>query len=293
MLGKWVVKHKWWIIVTTITIVFSASSGIRFLVIQNDNRVFFSEKNPQLLALETLENTYGGRHGEVVFTIAPKDGDVFTRRTLSAVEELTEVSWKMPYSIRVLSIANFQHTRAENDNLIVEDLVRNAEKLSNTDLNQIKQIALSLPQAVNLIISSSGHVAGVFIKVLHPGESNKEVVKITTYARKIADDFRKKYPEIDLYLSGSVIFDNAFGEAAQADMSTLVPLMFIVLVTIIGVALRSFIGTFVTLLIILIQALYRIGNCLNINNIGLFAIPNSKLIYLFKILRLVYAIHFT
>ena len=84
-LGKWVVKYRWWIIVATILAVVGAASGVRLLTINDDMRVFISEDNPQLQALEALENTYN-KNDSVIFTIAPKDGDVFTREPLAAVE---------------------------------------------------------------------------------------------------------------------------------------------------------------------------------------------------------------
>jgi predicted RND superfamily exporter protein len=56
--GKWVVERRWWLIIATILVVLTAASGVRFLTINRDNRVFFSEENPQLQALEALENTY-------------------------------------------------------------------------------------------------------------------------------------------------------------------------------------------------------------------------------------------
>ena len=57
-LGPWVIRHRWWVIAATLVLVALVSSGVRFLSFNMDNRVFFSEDNPQLAALETLENTY-------------------------------------------------------------------------------------------------------------------------------------------------------------------------------------------------------------------------------------------
>ncbi len=87
--GKWVVKNRWWIIIATILVVAAAASGTQFLSFTNDNRIFFSGENPQLQALEELENTYN-RIDNVVFVLAPKDGNVFTKKTLTAIEELTD-----------------------------------------------------------------------------------------------------------------------------------------------------------------------------------------------------------
>lgn len=58
---------------------------------------FFSEDNPELLNLEAIEATYNESHN-VIFVIAPQEGDVFTARTLSAIEQLTEQAWQVPFS---------------------------------------------------------------------------------------------------------------------------------------------------------------------------------------------------
>jgi predicted RND superfamily exporter protein len=253
-----VVRCRWGLIIGTILVVLGAASGTRFLTINNDTRVFFSEENPQLHALEALERTYS-KINTVFFAIAPRDGKVFTRETLAAIEELTEASWRMPHSSRVDSVTNFQHTRAEEDDLIVEDLVQHAISLSDVDLARIRTVALSEPQLVSRLVSPSGHVTGVNVDVRLPGESTAEVPEVAAFARKLADDFRDRYPGINLYLSGGVIADDAFGEASQHDMATLIPLMFLVLVIVVGVALRSFTGTVGTLVITLMSMVTGMG----------------------------------
>ena len=100
---------------------FRAGSGARFLTVNNDTRIFFSESNPQLQALEALENTYN-KTNTFLITLAPAGGEVFTREILAAVEALTWASWQAPYAIRVSSITNFQNTRARGDDLIVTEL---------------------------------------------------------------------------------------------------------------------------------------------------------------------------
>lgn len=258
LLAGWVVKHRWWILTATVLTVIITSSGVRFLVFSNDTRVFFSKDNPQLQALETLENTYT-KNDNVLFAIAPKNNAIFTRETLAAVEELTENAWQIPYSSRVDSITNFQHTRAEGDDLIVENLVRNSRALSDASLEQIQQIALSEPILLNSIISSSGHVTGVQVTILKPGESLEEVEEVASFARAMAHDFKEKYPDIDIYLTGGVMLDDAFGEAGKKDMVSLVPLMLLTLVIIVGLALRSYTGTVVTLVIILFSMATAMG----------------------------------
>ncbi len=255
-LGEWVVRYRWFVIFITLIIVATAGSGIQFLTINNDTRVFFSKENPQLQALEALENTYS-KSDNVLFVVEPKDGNVFTGKTLQAVIELTDHSWQVPYSSRVDSITNFQHTEVEEDDLIVEDLVRDTDNITEDGLERVKKITLTEPQLVNNLVSSSGHVTGVNIIILAPGKSRNEVREVAVFARSIADGFRD--PDINLYIAGGVMFDNAFGEASENDMVSLIPLMFATLILITGLLLRSVFGTVSTLAVIMFSMITGMG----------------------------------
>jgi predicted RND superfamily exporter protein len=248
-LGPWIIRYRWLLVIGCLVFAAAAGSGIFRLTFNNDLRAFFSEANPQLQALEELEKTYN-KIDNVFFVIAPRDADVFTTKTLAAIEELTETSWQIPYSSRVDSLTNFQHTRAGDNELIVEDLVSNATEMSQAEIREVRTIALSEPRLVNEWISPSGHVTGINVNVLLPEGDPGAVPEVVAFARSMADAFRKEHPDIDIHIAGSVLFDNAFGEATRDDMKTLVPAMFLLLVTIIGIALRSLAGTFATLIII-------------------------------------------
>ena len=54
-----VLAGRWPVILTTLILVAVASSGIALMEFSANYRLFFDEDNPQLLALEELENTYG------------------------------------------------------------------------------------------------------------------------------------------------------------------------------------------------------------------------------------------
>lgn len=256
--GTWVVARRWWIIISTIAIVTIIAFGMRYLTFDNDSRIYFSPDNPQLQALQLLENTYS-KDDNILLALAPKDGNVFTRQSLAAIIELSKACWQIPYSSRVDSLSNFQYSRAEGDDLIVEDLVNNPENLSDARLEEIKKIAISEPLLVNRLVSPSGHVAAVNVLVTKPGKSVDETTEIAAYARRIVKDFRQRHPDIQVYLTGGIIIDAAFGEAAQDDMHTLVPLMYVVLFVFLGLTLRSFAGTFATFAVIAFSMITGLG----------------------------------
>lgn len=257
-IAEQVLKYRWWVLIGSIVFVIAAGSGARFLGMSTDYRVFFSKENPQLTAFDELEKRYS-KNDNILIAVAPKDSKVFTSKTLEAVKELTWSAWKLPYSSRVDSITNFQYTRANDDELIVEDLVKNPKSLSNADLKRIEQIALSEPLLLNRLISPEAHVTGINITFHQPGKTIFEVPEIVKVARKMADEFRQKYPDIDIYLSGMVMMNNAFSEGAQGDMASLTPLMFLLMTIIMWYAIRSISGTITTMFIIIMSIATAMG----------------------------------
>jgi hypothetical protein len=252
-----VIRLRWWIIAGSIALLALMSAGLARIEIAYDIRFFFSEKNPQLQALEELEKTYS-KEGSVFFAIAPRDGNVFTRSTLAAIEELTERAWQFPNSARVESVTNFQHTRASGDELVVGDLVRDAMRLSDDELEYVKKTALSEPLLLNRLISPDGGVTGVYINVATPEEPYLTTI-FSTLAEEIAEDFHNRHPELDIYLTGGVIIDATYFQATKDDIYRFVPLILTVMLIIILLMIGSVSGTIATVIVMAASAVTAMG----------------------------------
>ncbi|MEN8217807.1 MAG: MMPL family transporter [Pseudomonadota bacterium] len=256
--AQWIIRWRYFIVLATLVLVALTTLGfpLRF---DTDYRVFFSEENPQLVAFEDLQDTYT-KNDNVMFVLAPKDGQVFTNKTLDTVEWLTNEAWQIPYSIRVDSITNFQYTYAEDDDLIVDDLITDALSLSEAGMARAKQIALNEPQLANKLISQKAHVTAVNITVQLPGvQPDKEVPEIVAFVRPLADKVRAQNPHIDVYLTGMVMMTNSFPEASKSDMGSLIPAMYIVILIMLLLLLRGFSGTFATFLVISFSIISAMG----------------------------------
>jgi len=287
--AQWIIRWRYLIIIATFVLVALSTLGfpLRF---DTDYRVFFSDKNPQLVAFEDLQDTYT-KNDNVLFVLAPQDGQVFTNNTLDAVEWLTNEAWQIPYSIRVDSITNFQYTYAEEDDLIVEDLITDAKTLSEADMARAKEIALQEPQLANKLISPKTHVTAVNITVQLPGaRPDAEVQEIVEFVRDQADKLRELYPHIDIYLTGMVMMNNAFPEAVKSDMQTLIPAMYIMILIMLWLLLRCFSGTFATFLVISFSIISAMGLA------GLFGIaltgPSSLAPIMILTLAVADSVHF-
>jgi hypothetical protein len=248
--AEFILRHRWATIVLALAVILGMGSGARYLTFTNDYHVFFSSENPQLLAFENLQDTYS-RNDNVLFVLVPADGDVFTRATLGAVAWLTERAWQTPYSTRVESLTNYQHTSADGDDLVVEDLGYRVDSLDAAALQRIRHIALTAPALVNRLVSPRAHVTGVNITIELPGidrvAENPEVVE---YVRELRAEFRDKFPDIGVKLTGIIMMNQAFPEASQYDMSTLFPLMLLLFVIVLYFWVGEASGTVVTFIII-------------------------------------------
>jgi len=252
-----VTRWRYLVILVMLTLIIGAASGVRFLQFEADYRIYFSEENPQLTAFEALQASYTN-NDNVLIVLAPKDGQVFTPQVLTAVEKLTKKAWQVPYSVRVDSITNFQYTYAKADHLIVNDLVRNAGYLTAEELSRVREIALHEPLLLNRLISKKADVTGVNVSIQLPGKNQQvEALEVADFVRKMVDEI--EYPDLDIYLTGIVIMNNAFPEASKRDMSTLMPIMFFIVIVTIGLLLGAITGTVITVLVIVFSILSAMG----------------------------------
>ncbi|VAW94842.1 Predicted exporter of the RND superfamily [hydrothermal vent metagenome] len=240
--GKWVLKFRLLIIPLVLIVVAIAASGGKNLSMSTNYRVFFSPDNPQLLAFEALEATYA-KNDNVLFVLSPKDGNVFTQKTLTAVEDLTKRAWQLPYSLRVDSISNFQYTEAEGDDLIVRDLVEDSHLYTYADLQKVKNIALKEPLLKQRLISKTGDVTSVTVTIQLPGKNETtETPEVVAAARAIAEDIRKQYPHLEVRLTGMIMMNNAFAEASMDDIKSLVPLSYLIMIIMLALLIRDYHG---------------------------------------------------
>lgn len=256
--AEFVLGNRWLVLIATLMVVGLFGAGAKNLQFDNDYRIWFSDDNPQLQAFEALQNVYT-KQDNILFVVAPKDEKVFSNETLSAIEELTAQAWTLPFALRVDSITNFQHTRVQEDDLNVADLVEGAGNLSEAELQEVQQIAMDEPLLYRRLISENGSVTGVNVTFQMPEKDPHEVSTTAAAARELAQQIMAKYPNLETRLTGVVMMNTTFQEASQADAGSLVPMMFGVIFVVMFFLLRSFAGVFTTLLLVILTSIAAMG----------------------------------
>ena len=237
-----ILRYRWLVVALATLVMLGIAAGVRFITVTNDYRILFGEDNPQLLAFDALENTYSASNAALI-AIAPRDGSVFTREVLGAVEELTEAAWRAPYSSRVNSLTNYTHSEALDDDLVVAPLVDDASSLSDADVVRIEKIALNAVEIAGRLVAHDGRTAGVAINFILPENHDQAVIEITDYLNSVLSQARTSHPDIDYYLTGDVVMHRAFADVTKSDMETLTPVVFLIIVGATIILLRSILST--------------------------------------------------
>ncbi|MBO0232266.1 efflux RND transporter permease subunit [Vibrio parahaemolyticus] len=258
-LGKIPTKYSLFVLLATIFLIIVATIGGKNLYFRGDYDIFFDGTNKQLLAFDEIQTTFA-KTDNLAIVIAPEDGDIFTPQTLSLIQKITVDAWQVPYSSRVDSIANYQHTEAFDDDLLVEDLLYSEYELTPERISKVKSIALSEPVLKSALVSDKGDVTVVNITVQLPEmDKTAEVEEVVSSINAMIDRYQRAYPDVTFHKAGIIAMNHAFMTAAQDDSSTLVPTMLVVILVFLTIMLRSILSVIATLIVIIGSVMATMG----------------------------------
>ena len=252
-----ILRRKWLVAGLATLVLVVAAAGAPGTTISSSYRVLFGKDNPDLLAFDELQDTYSASRSALI-AVSPREGSVFTREALAAVEQLTEAAWKTPHSVRVNSLTNYFHSEAVDDDLTITPLVENAVSLSDAELDRIRDIALNEPELVGQLVAGDGRTAGVVISFALSEPEEPAWAEISSYLNDLLNESEASHPDLAYFLTGNVIMNQAFTDAAQ-DAEKLIPIVFIVILAIALLLLRSVYATLSITILLIFTVLSTMG----------------------------------
>ncbi|MEL7046592.1 MAG: MMPL family transporter, partial [Pseudomonadota bacterium] len=252
------IRARWIVVPALIIACVAIGYGASTLKFAGDYRVFFGDDNPDFIASENAQAMFG-KPDSIAFVLIPRDGTIYTRESLAAVHRLTELAWTLPYVSRVDSLTNFQNTQGVGDELIVEDLVLSPDLLSDDDIARIRNAARSEPLIHGFVTSRDDAATVVNATVQLPGDIPNVATTAQNEARALRAQIQAVHPGIDIHITGVASLSAAFEEAGTRDSQTLIPSVYLFILLVMLVALRSFSAMASSLLLILLATLVGVG----------------------------------
>ena len=102
-------------------------------------------------------------------------------------------------------------------------------------------------------------MTAVNVILTYPEKSLTEVPEAAEAARALRAEILEAYPQFDIYLTGTSMLNNAFGEAVRADFQALIPLMLVIIIVTTIIAVRSVSATFSTLALVILSTMFAMG----------------------------------
>ncbi|CAA0123688.1 Putative membrane protein YdgH [BD1-7 clade bacterium] len=218
------------------------AAGVSRFDFDDDARNNFPPDDPFFLKYSEIENEYG-QIDSALMLLSAKDGSIFTRKHLQSVAWLTEKSWELPHSRRVDSIANYQHTYSDDDELIVEAVLEAPADLTDEQIAEYRDIFVNEPTLVNRLVNRGGSDAIVNVMFnLSPESRKKDEIEIDQAVRALVAELQVMNPDLDVYLNGRVINNTAVAGGAYDDIKSVIPVMYLIIYGLLAILLRSLVA---------------------------------------------------
>lgn len=261
-LAEFLVDSRNKVALVALLIIIGLTMGLSQLQFNGSYKIFFDENNEHLLAHQKNEDTFI-KSNNIVFVFETLNGNVYTPENLSSVETMTNEAWQLPYSTRVDSITNYQHTEVIDDDLNVADLVEDALSLSPGQIEKVKQIASNEVALVHRLVSDRHHATAVNVVLNMPDDTmhaqGEATVELVAAARELRKVIEAENPDIKIHLQGLSIVNTAFNESAEYDAQYLFPVLFLLIVFMLLILLRSAWSALVTTIVIIVGVVISEG----------------------------------
>ncbi len=233
-------------------------------IFNGDYHVFFKDDNKDLVEFDAFQRIFA-KEDNLLIVVKTKSGDIFTNENLASLKALTDGSWEVPYITRVAGLTNFNYTTVERemldaeeaeeagyayeDNLLVEDLVTD---LPYTDkvLAHKKKLVMTDSLIPKFMISQKANLTQISLSAIIPGEFPEGFMESRAAVEALVAQVMAENPNLEIRLGGTVMLNTSFMEFAFKDMATMIPLMFLLIMIVLVITLRSFWGTVLPMLLL-------------------------------------------
>ncbi len=205
-------------------------------------RIWHKKDSVEILNLNQFERQFGG--DEIFLLGIDYQKNIFNEEILNDIRSISESLWKLPLVLRVDSFANVNHIKYTEEEIDIKPLI--PEEIIDT--LEIEKNSDSIKEIQNTIINKDKNFILYSIKIIPSFGENPNYDPFIKALKQFLSEqkgLNKRYSFL-----GSVAVANAFKEISESDSKNLLPIMFILIILILGFYFRSFLGVMAPLIII-------------------------------------------
>jgi len=286
--GGYIHDNPFKVILVVLALLAVPISHIPQIKMDTSTEGFMHPNDPVLIGYNKFRAQFG-RDERIM--VAIKSDNIFTLGFLKKLKSLhEEIEEKLPYINDVTSLDNVRNTRGDGDKLITDDLLE-PFPTTKAEVDAIKKQAMASHFYKDLLLSQDGKMTSIVIETdAYSHEDDKEVsvddafddgfddaskdgaTKVTKARKFLTDaenheiidkleEILKKYKSDDMqfYVAGSPVVNNALKSQMQADMQKFMRITFLIIIIFLFVMFRRVSAVFYPLLVILLSLLATVG----------------------------------
>lgn len=233
-----VVGHPWWTLLSVLLLFGMFAQNVVHIQPSISYQDMLGKDHPKLIDYEHIQREYT-RDDNLLVLFEARDGNAFDADALSAMRNLTEQLWQTPYSVRVDSITNFQHSYAQGDDLIVGDLVPAQGNPDGRKPKQVRSIAMNEPLLMNRATNRAGNVVAASVSFAFPNQDASEKLEAYAYVIQLTERMEQAHPQLQSYVSGLVALDATVMEISQRETGLFLLLVMVVVIVLLALFMRA------------------------------------------------------
>ena len=249
---NFIINFRWYIVILIPLITIALGYQLKNAKFDGSYRIWFGEDSQTLQQYDTFRDTFG--NDDSIIIVFRDENGVMNKKALGVIERLTNNLWETEFIARADSLTNYQYVHTDTqdpDEILIENFIEEYDTLSDEELKEKMQIALSEDALVNRIISEDGKTT-MIVGRLTPkagstfGASRTIMKYVNSYIQR-----EEKNTGYKFYLAGGPVVNMTFSTLAKYDVTTFTPLVILIAMALLWLVFRRASGMILTILVVI------------------------------------------
>ena len=240
-LGALLVGYRFLLALLAVVVTAVTSWGIQYTTFDGTTDAILSKGDPYKAEVDQAQLDFPPSTSLLMaFQV---EGDIFNRRTLQAIDQLTTRYIEVDTALAVSSILNYRLQENDQQTYGRTYLVPELETLSEADLAQIRAIAQADETLQQRLLSPQGDFTIASIRYNLSEDNRDNRLALARSAVALRDSLRQQYPQVSIYIVGEPLFELDSHLASEKDNQTLFPIVMLIGVLLLWFCLRSLLAS--------------------------------------------------
>ena len=234
--------------------------GLMYVKANFTYKSWYSDKDPNVENFLNFEKKFGNDDNAVI-VVRSKESSL-NPEFAHVIKNLTRDIWNVEEVLRVDSLNNFIYSEGRGEDIIIEPIV------DDYDLEDGKYASREVGRKIkheqileNYLISEDQKTQLVIARIVPEVVKIPDHSKITNDIKKVLETYKTNYPELEFYLTGSVVVVDDFTMATLNDLSLLVPLLYLIFIILLYYKYRSMVTIMLVFSTISLSIWMMMGIC--------------------------------